>query len=67
MSVSVQADEQKALSVKELTTLIKNLLEGSFPNVTVEGEISNCKLHPTGHIYFTLKDSESQISAVMFK
>lgn len=67
MSASVQPDEQKVLSVKELTSLIKGLLEGSFPNVTVEGEISNCKLHPSGHIYFTLKDSESQISAVMFK
>ncbi|MBR6681079.1 MAG: exodeoxyribonuclease VII large subunit [Clostridia bacterium] len=36
-------------------------------SVAVRGEISNCKLHSTGHIYFTLKDEESEISAVMFR
>lgn len=47
--------------------MIKELLEGSFPSVTVEGEISNYRPSSTGHIYFTLKDETSAISAVMFK
>jgi exodeoxyribonuclease VII large subunit len=54
-------------SVSEITGAIKDLLEGSFPNVTIEGEISNCNLSSMGHLYFKLKDSESMIDAVMFK
>lgn len=56
-----------ALSVSDITSMIKELLEGSFPAVTIEGEISNYRPSSTGHLYFTLKDETSAISAVMFK
>jgi len=57
----------KIQSVTELTRSIKGLLENAFPFVTVAGEISNLKRPYSGHLYFTLKDQESQIRAVMFK
>lgn len=53
-------------SVTQVTQTIKNLLEESFPTITLEGEISNYRPNSTGHLYFTLKDENSQISAVMF-
>jgi exodeoxyribonuclease VII large subunit len=55
------------LTVSELTREIKDILEDKFPNVWVEGEISNLRIPPSGHIYFTLKDDSSQIRAVLFK
>ena len=58
--------EEKALTVSQLTNLIKVLLENSFKTVTLEGEISNFKRQSSGHLYFQLKDSYCQISAVMF-
>lgn len=54
-------------SVSELNTKIRGLIEGSFPLVWVKAEISNFKPHTSGHFYFCLKDSKSQINAVMFK
>ena len=54
-------------TVSQLTALIKELIEGSFPSLTLEGEISNFRPNTSGHLYFTLKDSAAQISAVMFK
>ena len=55
------------LSVSSLTEQIKTLLEGTFSHVIVEGELSRITFHNSGHIYFTLKDSSSVISAVMFR
>ncbi len=56
------------LTVTQLTNLIKSMLEGTFPNVQLKGEISNLKINQSsGHFYFVLKDNESQISAVMFR
>lgn len=55
------------LTVSELTKALKKTLEGSFPSVSVQGEVSNCKLQASGHLYFTLKDAEAQIPAVMFR
>ena len=55
------------LSVSALTQRIKRQLEGDFPFVNVEGEISNVRPSSTGHLYFTLKDDESALSAVMFR
>lgn len=55
------------LSVSELTSQIKNTLEQSFPDVTLEGEISNFKAAASGHYYFTLKDDSAVIQAVMFR
>ncbi len=59
--------EDRALSVSELTGLVKNLLEESLPEVVVEGEISNWRPASSGHVYFTLKDSGAMLQAVMFK
>src|SRR6185295_18098761 len=44
-----------------------DLLEASFPELWVEGEISNCKAYPSGHTYMSLKDEGAQIKAVLFK
>lgn len=54
-------------TVTELTVQIKNSLESLFPHVWVEGEISNLRIPSSGHYYFTLKDSQSQLRAVMFR
>jgi len=55
------------LTVSALTELIRKTLEGSFPAVVVEGELSNFRPSSTGHLYFTLKDSGASISAIMFR
>ncbi|QKF81132.1 exodeoxyribonuclease VII large subunit [Halarcobacter ebronensis] len=55
------------ISVSTLNTQIKSLLETTFINVYVEGEISNLTYHNSGHIYFSIKDENSTISCVMFK
>lgn len=54
-------------TVSNLTSLIREILEGTFSNITLEGEISNYRPNASGHLYFTLKDEGSQISAVMFR
>lgn len=55
------------LTVSELTRQIKQTLETGYPDLLVEGEISNMKIPSSGHFYFTLKDKTSQIRAVMFR
>ncbi|MGE5174038.1 MAG: exodeoxyribonuclease VII large subunit [Betaproteobacteria bacterium] len=55
------------LTVTQLTYQIKNLLESAFPDIWVEGEISNLSIPQSGHAYFTLKDEQSQIRAVLFR
>lgn len=59
--------KEQVLTVSELTDIIKELLEGSFQSISLEGEISNYRPSSTGHLYFTLKDSSASIQAVMFK
>lgn len=54
-------------TVTNLTSLIRDILEGTFSNITLEGEISNFRPNASGHMYFTIKDSGAQISAVMFR
>jgi exodeoxyribonuclease VII large subunit len=58
---------RKIFSVSQLTENIKHLLEEHFSMVWISGETSNLRIPPSGHAYFTLKDTKSQISAVMFK
>ena len=58
---------RRVVTVSELTGAIRGLLESSFGEVWVEGEISNCRLWNTGHVYFTLKDDSAQIRGVMFR
>lgn len=55
------------LQVSELTDLIKMSLENDFSNISVEGEISNFRPASSGHCYFTLKDKDAMLSAVMFR
>ncbi|MEG0260966.1 MAG: exodeoxyribonuclease VII large subunit, partial [Lysinibacillus sp.] len=57
------------LTVKALTKYIKRKFDADphLRNVYVKGELSNVKLHQSGHIYFTLKDDSSRITATMFK
>src|SRR5881398_3197910 len=57
----------KVLSVSELTRSIRGTLETRFGAVWVQGEVSNYKLHPSGHQYFTLKDARAQIACVVFR
>jgi exodeoxyribonuclease VII large subunit len=59
--------EPKVISVAQLTSTIKSLLEGGVGLVTVRGEISNWRPAASGHIYFSLKDSEAVISAALFR
>ncbi|MBC7960794.1 MAG: exodeoxyribonuclease VII large subunit, partial [Vallitaleaceae bacterium] len=57
------------LSVAQVNAYIKKLFEMDYivKNVWIQGEVSNCKLHSSGHVYFTLKDATSAISCVLFK
>lgn len=55
------------LTVTLLNEQVRDLLEGSFPNLWVEGEISNLSQPTSGHLYFTLKDAGAQIRAAMFR
>jgi exodeoxyribonuclease VII large subunit len=57
----------KVFTVSELTRSIRGTLETKFSAVWVQGEISNYKLHPSGHQYFTLKDQRAQISCVIWR
>jgi exodeoxyribonuclease VII large subunit len=57
----------KVLTVSELTRSIRGTLETKFRAVWVQGEISNYKLHPSGHQYFTLKDQRAQIACVIWR
>ena len=55
------------LSVSELSASLRGLLEKAFPDVWVEGELFNARVWNTGHLYFTLKDTSSQIKGVMYR
>ena len=55
------------LTVSELNEIIKGTLEEELGSLWVVGEISNFRIPPSGHYYFTLKDERSQIAAVMFR
>lgn len=59
---------KNAYPVSQVNAYIKNMFTQDFMlhNICVKGEISNCKYHSSGHIYFTIKDEKSAMSAVMF-
>jgi len=63
----VEAEPRRVFSVSQLTGRIREMLEERFFEIWVEGEISNCFIAKTGHVYFTLKDAGAQIKAVMFR
>jgi exodeoxyribonuclease VII large subunit len=58
---------RRSLTVSELTARIRDLLAANFKELSVEGEISNCREAQSGHLYFTLKDEKAQIRCVWFK
>lgn len=61
-------DQKKpVLTVSQLTSMVKGILEENFVLLWVEGEVSNLRTPSSGHIYFTLKDENSQIKVVMFR
>src|SRR5437870_13656002 len=67
MQTELFGSTTKVLTVAALTRAIRSTLETTFGAVWVQGEISNYKQHPSGHQYFTLKDSRAQIACVIFR
>ena len=63
----MRAEQPEIWTVSQLTRRVKGLLESEISYVWVAGEISNFRVSPSGHAYFTLKDKESQLDAVMFR
>jgi exodeoxyribonuclease VII large subunit len=63
----VEQQGPRVYAVSQLNQVIRQLLEGQFEFLWIQGEVSNFKAHPSGHYYFSLKDKKAQISAVMFK
>jgi exodeoxyribonuclease VII large subunit len=59
--------ERRILTVSQLTSLLRGVVEENFEQVWVQGEISNLALPQSGHAYFTLKDSGAQLRCVMFR
>jgi exodeoxyribonuclease VII large subunit len=59
--------ERRILSVSDLNRAARGLLEGGFPLLWVEGEISNLARPASGHLYFSLKDSQAQVRCALFK
>lgn len=59
--------QRRVWKVSEITEQIGSILEGNFPDVWIEGEVSNCRPAQSGHLYFTLKDSQAQIRCVCFR
>jgi len=68
MAVTFDQDfSEEIMSVSVFTRRVKTLLEQSIPPGWIKGEISNLRHQASGHIYFSLKDADSQVSAVMFR
>lgn len=67
MEMDSLVKQDKIYTVSEITRMVKMELESSFPQLWVEGEISNFHRHQSGHLYFTLKDETSQLRTVMFR
>lgn len=67
MSIIDLSDSHVVLSPSELNRLARELLEGAFPMVWIEGELSNVSRPASGHVYFTLKDAAAQVRCAMFR
>jgi exodeoxyribonuclease VII large subunit len=65
--ISLEGSDDRVATVGEFTRRIKTLLETSIQPCWVRGEVSNLRKQASGHVYFSLKDSEAQLSAVMFR
>jgi exodeoxyribonuclease VII large subunit len=64
---SAEAPSRRIYGVRELVSTVRTHLEKGFPDVWVEGEVSNYRPAESGHLYLTLKDGESQLRVVMFR
>lgn len=68
IEVPSQTPEQRRIwTVRDLVIDVRRRIEGGYSDLWVEGEISNLRAAPSGHIYFTLKDGEAQLPAVLFR
>ncbi len=65
--VVAASTERRIWSVRALVTDVRQHVETAYINLWVEGEISNCRPAPSGHIYFTLKDGDAQLPVVLFR
>ncbi len=61
------ADTPQVYTVAEINGLVRELVEGNYPDVAVTGEVSNFKRHTSGHLYFSLKDTDATLRAVCFR
>src|ERR1700749_4856734 len=61
------ASTRRVWPVSELVAHARQLVERTYGDVWVEGEISNCRSAPSGHVYFTLKDADAQLPVVLFR
>src|SRR5438270_2368062 len=67
LGFTFKAPERRVWVVRDLVAAARTHLEREYSDIWVEGEISNFRAHDSGHLYFTLKDEDSQIRAVMFR
>ncbi|ABO35158.1 Exodeoxyribonuclease VII large subunit [Methanococcus maripaludis C5] len=69
LQLTLESAFSNTLTVSELNNYVKSTLEEDYllKRASIKGEISNCTLHKSGHVYFTLKDENSSIDCVMFK
>jgi exodeoxyribonuclease VII large subunit len=63
----VGSSERRVWSVRDLVAGIRQQVEQEYQEIWVEGEISNCRPAPSGHVYFTLKDGDAQLPVVLFR
>lgn len=67
LGFSFRAPDRRVWVVRDLVAAARTHLEREYSDIWVEGEISNFRAHDSGHLYFTLKDQDAQIRAVMFR
>ena len=67
LGFSFKPPERRVWTVRDLVAAVRTHIEREYGDTWVEGEISNFRAHDSGHLYFTLKDQNSQLSAVMFR
>src|SRR3954469_6047219 len=67
LGFSFRAPERRVWTVRDLVAAVRTHIEREYSDAWVEGEISNFRAHDSGHLYFTLKDQNSQLNVVMFR
>src|SRR5271165_1595424 len=67
LGFSFKPPERRVWTVRDLVAAVRTHIEREYGDTWIEGEISNFRAHDSGHLYFTLKDRDSQLSAVMFR